>query len=335
VVVSDIMMPGMSGLDLLRTVRARDLDVPVILMTGLPMVESAAQAVEYGALRYLTKPMNPGELPAAVKRAGHMARVARAAREAQHLGGDVRKLAADRAGLEASFERALDKLKVVFQPIVSLRRKSVVAYEALVRSGEPTLPTPPLLLDAAERLDAVHRLGRGIRALVAKDLSRAPESLCAYVNLHPHDLLDEHLFDDDAPLSLLAKRVVLEITERHSLEAVPAVRDRIAVLRKLGYRIAVDDLGAGYAGLASFAQLEPQVVKLDMSLVRNVHAEPTKRKLVQSMVELCGELGLEVICEGVETVLERDALAALECDLLQGYLFAKPGPPFPVVSFES
>jgi EAL domain-containing protein (putative c-di-GMP-specific phosphodiesterase class I) len=247
----------------------------------------------------------------------------------------VRKLAADRAGLEASFESALLKLRVVFQPIISLQRKSVVAYEALVRSGEPTLATPPLLLDAAERLGAVHRLGRGIRAQVASDLLRAPAPLCAYVNLHPHDLLDEQLFDPAAPLSAYASRVVLEITERHSLEEIPAVRDRIGILRKLGFRIAVDDLGAGYAGLASFAQLEPQVVKLDMSLVRNVHAEPTKKKLVQSMVSLCRDLGLEVICEGVETVQERDALAELSCDLLQGYLFAKPGPPFPVVSFES
>jgi EAL domain-containing protein (putative c-di-GMP-specific phosphodiesterase class I) len=97
----------------------------------------------------------------------------------------------------------------------------------------------------------------------------------------------------------------------------------------MGYRIAIDDLGAGYAGLTSFAQLEPEVVKLDISLVRDVHKEPTKQKLVRSMVGLCREMGLHTIVEGIEAVEERDALVDLGCDLMQGYLFAKPDRPFP------
>lgn len=334
VVVSDVMMPGMSGVDLLRAVRARDLDVPVLLMTGAPMVESAAQAVEYGALRYLIKPMMVGELSAAAKRAGQMARVGRAERAAQSLGGEIRKLAADRAGLEASFERALEALVIHFQPIVSMRSRSIVAYEALLRSKEPVLSTPPLLLDAAERLGHVHRLGQTIRAKVADELARAPQPVRAFVNLHPSDLLDEALFDPASALAAFAPRVVLEVTERHALEDVPNLPQRITRLRALGYRIAVDDLGAGYAGLASFAQLEPQVVKLDMALVRGVDQAPTKAKLVGSMITLCRDLGLEVICEGVETPAERDALVQLGGDLLQGYLFARPGLPFPVVAFE-
>jgi len=92
----------------------------------------------------------------------------------------------------------------------------------------------------------------------------------------------------------------------------------------MGYRIAVDDLGAGYAGLTSFAQLEPHIVKLDMSLVRNVHEAPTKRKLIQSIVALCRDLGIEPVGEGVETAAERDVLEQLGCTLLQGYLFGKP-----------
>jgi EAL domain-containing protein (putative c-di-GMP-specific phosphodiesterase class I) len=103
----------------------------------------------------------------------------------------------------------------------------------------------------------------------------------------------------------------------------------VAELRALGFRIAIDDLGAGYAGLTSFAVLEPEIVKLDMSLVRDVHKHPTKQKLIRSMTALCKDMGMTVVAEGIENVEERDAVIDLGCDLLQGYLFAKPGRAFP------
>jgi EAL domain-containing protein (putative c-di-GMP-specific phosphodiesterase class I) len=130
----------------------------------------------------------------------------------------------------------------------------------------------------------------------------------------------------------MAPQVVLEITERASLHHIRDVQSRIARLREMGFRIAVDDLGAGYAGLTSFAQLEPEVVKLDMSLVRNVHAQPTKQTLVRTMISMCHELGMKVVAEGIETPEERDAILEAGCDLMQGYLFARPGPAFPSLS---
>jgi EAL domain-containing protein (putative c-di-GMP-specific phosphodiesterase class I) len=133
----------------------------------------------------------------------------------------------------------------------------------------------------------------------------------------------------ETPLAQIANQVVLEITERTSLDKVPDVRARIASLRALGYRIAVDDLGAGYAGLTSFALLEPDFVKLDMSLVRGVDSNTTKQKVIRSMTMLCREMGMLVVAEGVETPEECRTLVELDCDLLQGFLFAKPGKPFP------
>lgn len=88
-------------------------------------------------------------------------------------------------------------------------------------------------------------------------------------------------------------------------------------------------LGAGYAGLTSFVSLEPELVKLDMSLVRDADKSSTKRKLIRSMATLCRDLGITVVAEGVETVAERDVVMELGCELLQGYLLAKPGKPFP------
>lgn len=90
--------------------------------------------------------------------------------------------------------------------------------------------------------------------------------------------------------------------------------------------------GAGYAGLTSFTLLEPEFVKLDMSLVRDVHSSPTKqKKIIRSVVRLCKDLGKQIIAEGVESLAERDQLIERGCDLLQGYLFARPGRPFPGV----
>jgi EAL domain-containing protein (putative c-di-GMP-specific phosphodiesterase class I) len=118
-----------------------------------------------------------------------------------------------------------------------------------------------------------------------------------------------------------------------SLDHIPEVQGKVAQLRDLGFRIALDDLGAGYAGLTSFTQLEPEFVKLDMSLIRDVHTTPMKQKIVRSMVSLCHDLGKLVVAEGIETTAERDFLIDLGCDLLQGYLFARPGRPFPALNF--
>jgi EAL domain-containing protein (putative c-di-GMP-specific phosphodiesterase class I) len=102
------------------------------------------------------------------------------------------------------------------------------------------------------------------------------------------------------------------------------VRQRVAKLRRLGYRIALDDLGAGYAGLTSFAHLEPDIVKVDRSLIQDIGTDRTKQKLLGSLAQLCGQLDMRVICEGIETREERDTIISLDCDLLQGYLFARP-----------
>src|SRR5437016_4234263 len=214
-ILTDIAMPRLSGIDLLRAVRQHDSDVPIVLMTGGPELATALQAIEHGAFRYLVKPVELSELKSIVRRAASFHRLAQLKREALAVLGENAALKDDRASLERTFERA-------------------------------------------------------------------------------------------------------------GLDEVKDARARVESLKRMGYRIAVDDLGAGYAGLTSFAQLEPHIVKLDMSLVRNVHEAPTKRKLIQSIVALCRDLGIEPVGEGVETAAERDVLEQLGCTLLQGYLFGKP-----------
>ncbi|HZU81479.1 MAG TPA: EAL domain-containing protein [Polyangiaceae bacterium] len=333
VVVSDIDMPRLGGLALLERIRAHDLDIPVVLITGAPSLETAMAAIEHGALRYLPKPVDPSRLRGITADAVRLHRLARAKRQALDLAGGADRLVGDRAGLVASFGSALRSLWLAYQPIVSWSRREVFGYEALLRSNEPALPHPGAVLDAAERLDRLYELGRAIRSQAAGPVQQMPLDAALFVNLHTQDLLDEDLFDASGPLARIANRVVLEITERASLHAIRDVQTRIARLRSMGFRIAVDDLGAGYAGLTSFAQLEPEVVKLDMSLVRGVHTQSTKQTLVRTMIAMCHELGMRVVAEGIETPEERDAIVEAGCDLLQGYLFARPGPAFPEARF--
>ncbi len=331
VIVADINMPGMDGMEMVRAVRERGLDTPVVLVTGDPTVSSAAKAVEYGATRYLVKPVAGEDLVEAVRYAARLHRIAALNRHAAAHRGSVATVSGDRAGLDVTLSRGIESLWMAYQPIVNPVRREVVAYEALVRTREPSVPNPGVLFAIAERLGRVHEVGAAIRADVAGLLAAQRPEHEIYLNLHPLDLLDPDLYAPGAPLTTYARQVVLEITERAALEHVVGLSERIAALRALGYRVAVDDLGAGYSGLNYFAMLSPEVVKIDMSLVRDLHRDAVKRKIVGSLCKLCQELGMLVVAEGVEVVEEADAAVALGCDLVQGYFFAKPGPAYPPV----
>ncbi len=332
-IVSDIRMPEMDGLQLLRLVRERDSDVPVVLMTASPDLNTAMEAVSLGAFQYLLKPFAMEDLMKVVARAVRLCRIGRVKKEALELVSEGGLGAGDRTGLEVNFRRALDTLWMAYQPLVRASDRSLFGYEALLRSEESSLPSPVTVLDAAERLDRLPDLGRRIRAIAAAPMGQTPEPALLFVNLHAADLNDPTLVSPDAPLSRIAHRVVLEITERASLDQVADPRTRIAELRGLGFRIAIDDLGAGYAGLNSFAAIEPQFVKLDLSLVRGVDQSATKKRLIRSMTSLCKDLSIVTVAEGIETPEERDTVVLLGCDLLQGYLFARPGRPFPTFAW--
>ncbi len=332
-IVSDISMPELDGIQLLRAVRADDADVPVILVTGAPDIATAMQAVALGALQYVTKPFDIKDLTEILARAVRLHAMARLKREALVAVSSGGLGESDKVGLAASFDRALDTLWMAYQPIVRASG-TLYGYEALLRSAEKALPHPGAILDGAERLGRLPELGRRIRAASALPIAEAEDTTSAlFVNLHARDLLDPELVALTSPLAKIAHRVVLEITERASLDEVPQARSKVAELRAMGFRIAIDDLGAGYAGLTSFAALEPEIVKLDMSLIRDVDTSTTKQKLVRSMAGLCKDLGIAVVAEGIETIAERAMVIELGCDLLQGYLLAKPGRPFPTFAW--
>jgi EAL domain-containing protein (putative c-di-GMP-specific phosphodiesterase class I) len=332
-ILSDIMMPEMNGLEFLGAVRSLDLDVPVLLMTGQPSVDSAVKAVEFGALQYLVKPIARVELERTVHRAVQLHRMALAKLRAAELTGSGGIRVTDRVGLHTRLDSALETLWMAFQPILRAENGSVFGYEALLRSREAALPHPGAVLEAAERLDRLYDVGRVVRSRAAEAVERSETDAALFVNLHPRDLFDPDLIDEGAKLTRIAPRVILEVTERASLETGEKMKERIAKLRSFGFRIAIDDLGAGYAGLSSFALLEPDLVKLDVSLVRDVHLSRTKQRLIRSMTTLAKDMNILTVAEGIEVREESDQLIELGCDLLQGFLFARPERPFPKVSW--
>jgi EAL domain-containing protein (putative c-di-GMP-specific phosphodiesterase class I) len=236
---------------------------------------------------------------------------------------------ADLRELEDKLGRCLASLTMHYQPIVHAATRARFGYEALLRTADKALPHPGAVLDAAERLEKIPTLGRAVRAQVAREIANSPsERGVVFVNLHLLDLFDKQLSSAFAPLTKVASRVVLEITERTSLEGQSDVRYRVQELRELGFKIAIDDLGGGHARMGTFSPLDFDFVKLDMSLVRAVDKHPMKQRLVKSITELCREHNTKVIGEGVETEAEARVLIELGCDLLQGYLIARPAAPF-------
>jgi EAL domain-containing protein (putative c-di-GMP-specific phosphodiesterase class I) len=273
----------------------------------------------------LTKPAPAGELAASVRSAVSMHRLALLKRRALELYEGERWHLGDKASLEASFEQAIDALWMAFQPIVNWKKREIIGYEALVRANHQILGSPGPLLAAAESLGRVGELGQRIRRHVVDAVQAAPVETLIFMNLHAADLNDDSLYSRSTALGACASRIVLEVTERSSLDRVGDVEGRAQTLRNLGFKLAIDDLGAGYAGLSSFSRLEPDIAKLDMSLVRDIDSSPQKQSIVRSMLAVCrDELGVQVVCEGVETQAECDTLQRLGSDTQQGYLFGRP-----------
>jgi EAL domain-containing protein (putative c-di-GMP-specific phosphodiesterase class I) len=144
-----------------------------------------------------------------------------------------------------------------------------------------------------------------------------------FVNVHPHSLLDPQLYSDDDPLASHAEAVVIEITERSSLATVKDLSMRLQTLRSLGYRIAVDDMGSGYAGFNAFA-IRPDFVKFDRTLIHAARGAQAERRLVTSISSVCADLGIETIAEGIEDLSDHHAASAMGCTHVQGFFLARP-----------
>lgn len=221
-------------------------------------------------------------------------------------------------------------LATAFQPIVDAGRGTVMAQEALVRgpagqeaawvlaqAGEAGL----YALDRAARIAALEEAGRlGLLATGAK-LS---------LNILPNAILDpltcmRTTLEVAGHLGFPAQALIFEVSERERVVDPGHLRRVVGSLRDMGFTLAIDDFGAGNAGLALLAELPVDMVKLDMGLVRGCDTDRRRRVILANVVATCRELGIAIVAEGVETQGEYATLRGMGIDLFQGYLFARPG----------
>lgn len=216
---------------------------------------------------------------------------------------------------------------IEYHPIVVATTGEVYGYEALARGSLRGLRSPEVLFGVAEEANLIWELSRLCRR-------RAIEGLA--VNLEPHHLLflniDPHDFRDPTfrylDLDELGiehpERIVLEITERTAITDYPAFQEYLRSFREQGFRFAVDDAGSGYAGLGSIANLSPDYIKLDLSLISGIDTNFMKQNLVETMVTFANEHGIKVIAEGVEREEEYETVKSLGLHFAQGFLFHQP-----------
>lgn len=333
VLVSDVSMPELDGIGVLHAVQGASPVVPVILVSGAATMDTAMRALDERAFALLSKPCDLAHLRSNVSRTLVEARTRRARKAEEDERNRLRYEDIARRHREWTlFDAALEQVFMVYQPICKASTRTVIGYEALVRSRHPEINNPGLLFAAAHRLGREQDLGRRIRNLAVQPFADLPIETMLFLNILKEDLEDETFADAASPLMPHAHRLILELSEES--RATREVSDRLAEFRAHGMRVAIDDLGAGYASLNSVAELEPEVIKLDMVLVRDVHLHPVRQRLVRALVSAAIELDVEVIAEGVETPEELACLRALGCDLFQGYLLARPAPTLTTPSME-
>jgi diguanylate cyclase (GGDEF)-like protein len=219
-------------------------------------------------------------------------------------------------------------LTPVFQPLVALATGQVSGYEALTRFKQPPKRFPDQWFNLAARVG----LGGALEAHAIKkalDIPGRPPGTYLSLNLSPSTLRAPEV---QAVLPEDLSGLVIEVTEHELAGDDAALAADLDEIRRRGARVAVDDAGAGYAGLQQLMRVAPDLIKLDRSLVQNIHEDPAKQALVDSFVRFGRRTGAQVVAEGIEAEEELRVLADLDVTYGQGYFLAKPGPPWVAVS---
>jgi EAL domain-containing protein (putative c-di-GMP-specific phosphodiesterase class I) len=320
VAVVDYQIPGPNGLEVLQRLRDIQPGCVRILASGQLDLPVTMQAVNRGEIaRVLEKPYEWDALVSVVRDA--LATRSRA--EARVLAGRDSGDREQRVMLNECLQG--DTLSLAMQPIVTAAERRLVAYECLLRSRHPVLKGPLEILHAAERFGKLPDVGLIVAHRAAHWMERVPTGTKLFLNLHPEDLGDPPgLCRRLEPLHRFAARMVLEITERASVLSIPAWEESMAMLAEHGYAIAVDDLGAGYSSLSILAELKPQYIKVDMSIVRDVDSDPHKQRLVDLLCRFADATHAQLIAEGVETEAEAKTVVACGAHFIQGYLIGRP-----------
>lgn len=332
-VLLDLMMPVMDGFELLEHIKrfAGGGFLPVIVLTADDSHASVERALDMGAHDYLRKPFNATEL---ILRVRNLLLRRLAHQELQRsrtlLGQRLNVFEWEPPLLHDNPERARElvqgmvaegRFDMALQPIVSLPAGDVVAYEALARFPQDELGPPGAWFAAARRWRLVEELEAACLNKALDLLDGLDSEQLLAVNLSPDALLGGVAQRLQGPMG---QRVIVELTEHEPVTDYQRLNATIATLREAGVRLAVDDAGAGFASLSHILDLRPDIIKIDIHIIRGMDSDPGRNAIAEMLVRFAERTGATVIAEGVETDGERDALQALGPMWAQGYLFGRP-----------
>jgi EAL domain-containing protein (putative c-di-GMP-specific phosphodiesterase class I) len=218
-------------------------------------------------------------------------------------------------------------LSMAFQPIVDVTTRTVFAYEALVRGTEGQSAGEVFTrVDDSNR----YRFDQACRCTAIELAARLGMPTALSINFMPNAVYRPELcirttLEAADTFGFPIERIIFEITEGEKITDRHHLRNIVEYYRSRGFRTAIDDFGAGYSGLNLLADVTPDIIKLDLALVRDIDTDRTRRAIVRGITQVCTDLDIAVIAEGIESPAELAALRDLGITLFQGYLFARPG----------
>jgi EAL domain-containing protein (putative c-di-GMP-specific phosphodiesterase class I) len=257
----------------------------------------------------------------------------RRALEESRAEADLIARIASRKRRRALLEVVLEgQIRSVYEPIVEVKSRTVFGYEALARGPEGSeLHSPARLFQLAEEQDLVFQLDCLCRQAGLRGARDLPGGARLFLNVRPTTIHDpnfraEALERTLARCGLRPSEVVFEISEQESIENFEIFREVRDYYRKLGFQIALDDMGAGYASLEAVMELSPDFVKVDRAFVAGIDEDPARQELLRALTAVASRIGAQLIGEGLDTIEELETLGQLGIRFGQGWLFGKPHP---------
>lgn len=221
-------------------------------------------------------------------------------------------------------------LTPVFQPIVAVENPRIIGYEALIRGPDDSpLHTPDALFAVARESHLLAALEFSCREVSCERFAALNLPGKLFLNMSPISFTDSQYRDGVTReilqrVGLSAERVVFELTESQPLDKLDLLRAASEHFRRQGFAVALDDLGAGYAGLRVWSELCPDYVKIDRHFISGIDKDPVKREFVRAMLDIAHRMGHKAIAEGIETAAEYTTLITMGVEYAQGYFIARP-----------
>ncbi len=331
VALVDVKMPAGGGPRAAREITRVSPSTRVIALSAFEDRPTVLEMLRAGAVGYLVKGTAAEEIVGSIGKV--MAGGTSLSTEV--LGGIVQELTSQlrreeieeeqRDAKRGAIERFMagDGLSMVYQPVVDLRTRAIVGFEALARFRSLPLRPPNEWFAEAVTLELGVQLELATVRQALRALPRLPPDAFLSINCSHRAALSPPFV---SALTLDARRIVLEITEHEAIEDYHDLLEALGALRAQGVRVAIDDAGAGFASLRHTLQIAPDIVKLDISLTRDIDTDHGKHALAAALISFAEEMGMTIVAEGIETQAELDTLLELEVPFGQGFYLAEPAP---------